>query len=137
MHSSVTLKRCTLCGEEVAVEPSTPTASGLCTHCGHLVWFHVQEADGFAILDLLPNTNLETVDVALVGEALIRSSSAPRIIVNFSLLKFVSAGSLGHLLKLQRKVQAANGTLVLCGQNQVVRQIFQATKLESLFAIAH
>jgi anti-anti-sigma factor len=100
------------------------------------VWFHVQEANDFAILDLLPNTNLETVDFAVVGDALTCSGSASRIIVNFSLLQFVSAASLGHLLKLQEKVQAANGTLVLCGLNQVVRQVFQATKLESLFSFA-
>jgi anti-sigma B factor antagonist len=100
------------------------------------VWFHVQQATDFAIMDLLPKTNLETVDFALVGDALIRSGGAPRIIVNFSLLQFISAAALGHLLKLQQKVQAANGTLVLCGLNQVVRQVFQAAKLESFFAFA-
>jgi anti-anti-sigma regulatory factor len=137
MHGFSTLNRCTVCSEEALADLSVSTASDPCTHCGHLLSFHVQEADGFVILNLLPNTNLDTVHIVSIGEALIRSHNAPRVIVNFSLLQFVSAGLLGHLLKLQEKIQAVNGTLVMCGLNQVVREIFQAAKLEGRFVFSH
>jgi anti-anti-sigma factor len=118
------------------VEPSEASGDSRCLHCGHLEWFRKQEINDFLILNLLPGMNPEHADLERVGELLATSHGARHVVINFANVEFVSSTFLGRLLAMQKKLNAAEGKLVLCGLNEVVREVFQITRLEGLFDFA-
>jgi len=128
-----TPNQCSVCGREVFPDPFQAWDDAPCLHCGHLSWFHRQDTGDCVILNLMANLDLENADLERVGELLIEATPAPHIVLNLSNVEFVSSTFLGRLLALQKRVDAAQGKLVLCGMNPVVREIFQVTKLESFF----
>ena len=128
--------QCSVCGHEVKVDPSSPLSDGRCSRCGHLVWFRKQEMDDFVILNLMTTMDPEHADFEPVGGWILRSDGPRRVLVNFAHVEFVSSTFLGRLLALQRKLKDSERKLTLCGLNQVVREIFQITKLEDLFAFS-
>ena len=122
--------RCQACKQEYVIEPLTDAR---CSYCGNAGWLRIQQLSGPVILDLLPNTDLEAADLAGLGRAILRSDMAPHIVLNLRFLKYVSSSFIAGLLALQKSVRAANGRLVLCGANPVIREIFQVMKLDTFF----
>ena len=132
--TEISIEPCSVCGHGVTAESSSPAEVAPCSNCGHLVWFRIEEGTTYVILSLLPSDSLETADITLVGESLIRRGDHPHIIVSFSLLQLVSVRFFDRLLALQESVRTADGRLILCGLNPVIREILQITKLDSRFA---
>jgi len=85
------------------------------------------------IVNVLPRMNPERTNMQRVGEMLVRSRSAPRIIVDLSLAERISSTFLNELLRLLKIVQAADGRLILCGVQPLFRDIFKITSLQGLF----
>jgi anti-sigma B factor antagonist len=125
--------QCSVCGHVLMVASSSPGNDAPCPHCGQLVWFRKQEMDDFVILNLLPGMDPEHADFERIGEWLVRSDNPPNVVVNFANVEFVSSTFLGHLMVLQKKLNRAERKVTLSGLNEVVRQLFQITKLESMF----
>lgn len=126
---------CSSCGRECVIAPSS-LGDIHCPRCGMPVWFRVQQDSGPVVIDLLPHMDLETADIAVVGRAFIRLGVPPCLVLNFSLLRYVGSTFLGHLLALMKSVRAANGRMVLCGLNPVIREIFAVTRLDRFFEFA-
>lgn len=124
---------CSVCGRQVFPDAFQTAGETPCSYCGHLAWFHKQENTDCVILNLMADLGLEGANLDLVGQLIIESNPAPRIVLNMSSVEFVSSTFLGRLLALQKTVDKTEGRLVLCGMNPVVREIFQVTKLESFF----
>jgi len=122
-----------VCGEEVSVEPTIPVADAPCDHCGYLQWFRLQELDDAVILNMLPGMDPERIDVQRAGRMLVRFQSPPCIIVNLSLIEWISSTFANEMVRLLEIVKAANGKLTLCGARPFVQEVFRVTKLESLF----
>lgn len=122
--------RCLDCKQAYVIEPSTDAR---CPHCGKPAWLRIQQASDPVILDLLPNIDLEAADLVGLGRAFMGSGLAPHLVLNLHLLQFVSSSFVAGLLALQKAVRAANGRLVLCGANPVIREIFQIMNLDSYF----
>lgn len=57
------------------------------------------------------------------------------VILDLSLVDFVSSEGLGKLVALYKKLAARNSRLTLCGLCPEVREVFAVTNLDSLFAI--
>ena len=57
------------------------------------------------------------------------------ILIDLSQVEFLSSAALGMLGMIHRKTWAAKGRLKLCGIRPPVLQVFQVTKLDSLFDI--
>lgn len=125
--------QCSVCGQEVTVDSSNPSNANRCLLCGHMVWFRKQQMEQLVILNLMPTMDPEHASFELVGEWLIRPDAPSRVVINFSSVDFVSSTFLGRLLALHKKLTRADRKLALSGLNQVVREIFQITKLENLF----
>ena len=121
---------------KVSVEPSTPVADAPCGHCGHLEWFRIQKLDDAVILNVLPDMNPERVNVQRVGRMLVRFQSPPSIIVNLSLIEWISSTFANEMVRLVEIVKAAKGKVTLCGVRPFVREVFRVTVLESLFDFA-
>jgi anti-anti-sigma factor len=125
--------QCPVCGHEVKVDPASPLSDGRCSYCGHLVWFRKQEEGDFLLVELMTTMDPEHADFEPVGGWILRSDGPRRVLISFAHVEFVSSTFLGRLLALQRKLKGGGRELTLCRLNQVVREIFQITKLEDLF----
>jgi len=61
--------------------------------------------------------------------------SPRRILVSFSDLDYLSSSMLRLLLKVQERVEADGGRLVLCNMAPSIRDLFKVTTLDRLFDI--
>jgi anti-anti-sigma factor len=79
---------------------------------------------------------VELTDGRTIKESLARVS--PRrspIIVDMSQVKSIDSAGLGAMLRLLHHVQAARGTLLVCGLSKPVRVVFELTRLHRAFDI--
>jgi anti-anti-sigma factor len=80
----------------------------------------------------------EDEQAQLLGEqftSLVEDHGCRRVVINFAGLDFITNIVIHKLLTLFRKLQAADGRLVLCGMQPVVQQYFEITRLDRVFAI--
>lgn len=67
--------------------------------------------------------------------AIDKDATGVDILIDLSPVEFLSSAALGMLGMIHRKTWAAKGRLKLCGIGPEVLQLFQVTKLDSLFDI--
>jgi anti-sigma B factor antagonist len=58
------------------------------------------------------------------------------LVFNFALVEYLPSMALGKLVMLNRKVQTANGRLVLCAMNTTILESLENTHLAALFHLA-
>ena len=63
------------------------------------------------------------------------SGAAMRVILDLSSLESMSSSGLAGLVMLRRRIMAHNGDLTLRGLRPPVKEMFQVTKLDTLFRI--
>src|SRR5262245_65739849 len=63
----------------------------------------------------------------------IEKQGCRKMLLDFHNVRFVSSGALGVLITLQKKMEAAGGTLVLCELAPDILEVLEATKLDRLF----
>jgi anti-sigma B factor antagonist len=61
--------------------------------------------------------------------------NGPKLVIDFSLVEFLSSATIGKLISLNRKVKHGKSALRLCGLRQEVRDIFHLCNLERVFDI--
>lgn len=57
------------------------------------------------------------------------------LLFDFSGLSYISSAGLRVLLSTRKKVQAHNGTVVLCGLQPFVREVFEMTGFTRIFPV--
>ena len=57
------------------------------------------------------------------------------LVINFGAVEYLTSMTLGKLIMLNRKVQAANGRLALCHLSPMADEILEVTRLKPLFHI--
>ncbi len=87
-----------------------------------VVTFH-----GAAVLDLSTSESLRT-DLLRLAD----SPPAPKIIVDFSAVRFLGSRMLGVLVELSRRAETGKGKVVITGLHENVSKVFQITKLSRL-----
>lgn len=134
--SSSSGPQCPICDHrDGAATKHTPTDDP-CLRCGHLAWFRMQQVEDAIILNLLTEMNPERAEIDRVGELLVKSYPAPHIILNFHSIDFISSTFLNRLLVLHRTVTGAGGQVIMCGMNQVIREIVRINRLDQLFDLS-
>ncbi len=58
-----------------------------------------------------------------------------KLLLNLSNVEFWSSSMLGKLIALHRKLQAAQGVLVLCNVNEDILEVFKTTKVDKIFTV--
>jgi anti-anti-sigma factor len=96
----------------------------------------MQQLDDAIILNLLTNMNPERAEIDRVGQLVVRSRTAPHVILNFHSIDFISSTFVNRLIVLRRTVHGAGGKVILCGMNQVIRDIMRINRLEELFDLS-
>ena len=115
-------------GPTPAEEPSTVTPGGLVvTTSGEVTGISFQSAK---ILD--------PIEIETIGEelcALVDGGACRRFFLDFGNVKYLSSQMIGVLMKVQKKVTAGKGRLLLCAVSPELQKLFQIVKLEKLLPI--
>jgi anti-sigma B factor antagonist len=66
---------------------------------------------------------------------LIQGRNAPRLVLDFTGVKYLSSAALGKLITLKRKVDQIGGRLRLCEIDSETMDVFKIAKLDDYFEI--
>jgi len=127
--------QCLLCSKQVALKPTELFRETRCPHCDALLWFRHRTVQGVMVLDVVPETKAENLDVMRVGELLLRTEANPKAIVNLDGVKFISSSFIAGLIAVHRRLKAAEGRLAICSVHPVVMEGFVGARLDRLFEI--
>jgi anti-anti-sigma factor len=86
---------------------------------------------------IAPVGRIDTTTVGALEARLtpLLAGAAPRVVIDFTGVEYISSAGLRVLLIAARRVQSARGRLVLCGMEGAVRQVFQLAGFVPLFTI--
>ena len=126
---------CPGCGATLGPHLLLPSIPMPCPDCGHTVWCCGRRVEEVLVLDVLPDRTPEQGDIKGLADSLAESCDVPRVIVELSHLDRINSLLLAKLIVLNRCIQHAKGKLVLCGLQELVRETFVSTKLDTLFEI--
>ncbi|MEQ1903435.1 MAG: STAS domain-containing protein [Pirellulaceae bacterium] len=97
-----------------------------------------QNVDGLTVVHFVDDKVMDPSRIELLGKELAKlteEESSPRLIVNFSDVKFFSSAAINKLIVLEKKVRAKGGQTRLTNLRPEVRDLFGFTHLDSLFTI--
>ncbi len=98
----------------------------------------VEDIGDITVVNFVDKKILDEQNIQAIGEDLFRlvdELGRNKILLNFKNVEFLSSAALGKLITLNKKVQGAKGTLVLCEIDPQIYEVFEITKLNKLFKI--
>lgn len=99
----------------------------------------VEDVDGIAVVNFVDKKILDEQNIQMIGEELFRlvdEFGRNRILLSFRNVEFLSSAALGKLIMLKNKLQGVpDSKLALCSIHKDIREVFEITKLDRLFAI--
>jgi len=98
----------------------------------------VQKMADIRIVEFSETSILDQATIARIGtdlNGLVDESGHPKILMDFSNVKFVSSGMLGVLMGLHKKVSKAGGELRVAGVRSSIMQVFKLTRLDKTLKI--
>lgn len=81
---------------------------------------------------------IETSDVSQFGDEIIRflqKRPDSHLLLNFEKVDFMSSAMLTEMLRVNEVVRSQRGSLRICGLRKEMKQVFEVTKLDSIFHI--
>ena len=97
--------------------------------------FTQDEAGGVTTVRLAGRLDSSAAPAAEDSFGHLLGGGAPRLAVDLSALEYISSAGLRVLLVVARKVQQANGKVVLFGLRPNVREVFSVSGFDKIFAI--
>jgi anti-sigma B factor antagonist len=81
---------------------------------------------------------LEQSEIDSVADSimpLIENGDEPNLVIDFEKVEFCSSAVLGLLIRISKKIYQKNGSLGLCSISSSIFEIFQITRLNTIFDI--
>lgn len=125
---------CCVCGQVLAFHPAF-SADEVCPECDSLLWCFRRNRPNEVFLEALPHRTPSVEDINRLTQTLLSSDDPPHVIVDLSGLDLITSALVAMLVLLNKRIRAAQGTLQLCGLNEVVREVFYRFKLDGIFEI--
>ena len=97
--------------------------------------FAQDQAGEVAIVKLAGRLDSSAAQPAEESFARVLDGGTPRLAVDMSQLEYISSAGLRVLLVVAKKVQQANGKMVLFGLVPHVREVFSVSGFDKIFAI--
>lgn len=82
---------------------------------------------------ILEDRTIQQLGTELID--LVQGRSAPRLVLDFTGVKYLSSAALGKLITLRRKVDQVGGKLKLCEIDSETMDVFKIAKLDDYFDI--
>jgi anti-anti-sigma factor len=98
----------------------------------------VKMVDGVSIIRFQSSHILEAVTIDRIATRLkevVDAAPIARFVVDFDAVTYLSSSALGMMISLQRRVAQRKGQLKLAGIRDDVMEVFQITKLDTVFDI--
>jgi len=98
----------------------------------------VEEIGDVTVVNFIDRKILDEQNIQKIGEdlfSLVDELGRRKILLNFGNVEYLSSAALGKFITLNKKVQAAQGKLVLCNIDPNIYEVFEITKLNKLFNI--
>ncbi|MBI1813128.1 STAS domain-containing protein [Candidatus Peregrinibacteria bacterium] len=86
----------------------------------------------FTDRDILDEHNIQVIGDQLYGPV---EEGRKKLLLNFGNVEYMASMALAKLITLQKIVQDAGGKLVLCNLDPEIREVFEITRLDTMFAI--
>lgn len=96
----------------------------------------IHDQDGILLAEFWDCLRLDPAPVQELRsryEALLRKKGRPEVVIDLSGVGFAGSAALGNFVALHRDARRSGGRLIFCNVDPAVREVFRASKLESLF----
>ena len=98
----------------------------------------VEDIGDVTVVNFVDRRILDEQNIQIIGEqlfSLVDELGRRKLILNFSNVEYLSSAALGKLITLNKKLQQAQGKLILCNIDPQIYEVFEITKLNKLFTI--
>jgi anti-anti-sigma factor len=98
----------------------------------------VEDRSGVTVVSFLDFSVLDRTQIDRIGDelvSLVEDKGKKRILINFEGVDYLSSTMLGKLIVLHKRIVMKKGELRLCGIKASIREVFEITKLDKVFAI--
>jgi anti-sigma B factor antagonist len=98
----------------------------------------VEDIGDVTVVNFTDKKILDEQNIQVIGEqlfSLVDDLGRRKILLNFGNVEYLSSAALGKLITLNKKVNNANGKLILCNIDPQIYEVFEITKLNRLFNI--
>lgn len=98
----------------------------------------IEEISGVTVVKLLEKKILDEANIEALGQelfALVDKDGRRKMIIEFSVVEYLSSAALGKLITLHKKVAAAKGKMVLCCIQKDILEVFRITQLDKILTI--
>lgn len=99
----------------------------------------IEEVSGVTIARFLEKKILDEANIDALGRemfALVEEDGRRSIVLDFSLVEYLSSAALGKLITMHKKVDGAKGKLVLCNIQKDIMDVFKITQLNRVLVLA-
>lgn len=99
----------------------------------------VSQAEGVTTVALRMSSILDGPVIEDIGRTLfdlVDNRAVDKLVIDFGSVSFLSSSMLGVLVSLQKKANAVDGKMILCGLRPSLMKIFTITRLEKIFTFA-
>jgi anti-anti-sigma factor len=126
---------CPICGNPLPEHLVFGLHDKFCSRCGNVLWCGKSMVEDIVVLSVFPDAAPESAELEALVTSLGRKAGRPRVIVDLSALDVGTSSLLAVLVFLQRRVDALQGCVVLCGVGELLGQILARTRIDTLFDI--
>jgi len=98
----------------------------------------IEEIGGTTVARFVDKKILDETNIQNIGNqlfALVDEDGRKKIVLDFSIVEYLSSAALGKLITLDKKVKAAKAKLRLCGIRPEIYEVFEITRLNKIFDI--
>jgi anti-sigma B factor antagonist len=98
----------------------------------------LEDVGDVTVVNFVDKKILDEQNIQIIGEQLfdlVDNQGKKKILLNFSNVEFLSSAALGKLITMNKKAQQAGGKLVMCNIAREILEVFEITKLDTLFKI--
>jgi anti-sigma B factor antagonist len=98
----------------------------------------IEEINGVTIVRLLEKKILDEANIEALGQelfALVDKDDRKKLILDFTLVEYLSSAALGKLITMHKKVTTAKGKLALCSIQKDIMDVFKITQLNKVLTL--
>jgi anti-sigma B factor antagonist len=98
----------------------------------------VEDVGDVAVVQFVDKKILDEQNIQLIGDDLFKlvdELGRRKLLLNFSNVDFMSSAALGKLIRLDQRMKAVGGKVIMCGISKDIMQVFVLTKLDKILKI--
>ena len=98
----------------------------------------IEEISGVTVARLLEKKILDEANIDALGQelfALVDKDGRKKIVLDFTLVEYLSSAALGKLITMHKKTSTAGGKLALCSIQKDILDVFKITQLNKVLTL--